>query len=225
MYNAYPSDVSDCEWVFAGPSLMLMTEDASQWDTHANHSDTMRRAPRYSSWRLLMTDSIGSAPVFPDDIDLLPAGPELDCPLAERVLGARVGRYKEVWSGYENWIATTPDGAQFYIRLSPHSALGAAPLWNPSTNLSDAQVLVQHLFMHSDYRSATEEGTEEEGYEATLWPQRPADSDVTGARRGDRPQHVEMFSVTGTGPTPSLAVCRAVYKAASDMRPHQMDPK
>jgi len=167
-----------------------------------------------------MTDAIGSGPVFPDNIDLLPAGPELDCLLAERVLGAKVGRYKEVWSGYENWIATTPDGAQLYIKLSPHSALGAAPLWNPSTNLSDAQVLVQHLFMHSNYRSVTEEGTDEDGYAATLWAQRPA-RPATGARLGDGPRHMEIYSVTGTGPTPTLAVCRAVYKAASDMRPHE----
>ena len=155
----------------------------------------------------------------PDNIDLYPAGPELDALLAERVLGARVGRYKEEWSGYENWIATTPDGAEFYILLSPHSAYGPAPLWNPSTNLSDAQVLVEHLYMHSDYRTMTEETTEENGYSVTLWAQRAFDNEVTGTRFAERPQHVETYSATGTGPTRELAVCRAVYKAASDMRP------
>jgi hypothetical protein len=155
----------------------------------------------------------------PENIDLYPAGPELDTILAERVLGARVGRYREEWSGYENWIATTPDGAQFYILLSPHSAYGAAPLWNPSTNLSDAQVLVEHLYMHSDYRTMTEEATEETGYSATLWAHRPVNNEATGARPADRPQHVETYNITGTGPTRELAVCRAVYKAASDLRP------
>jgi hypothetical protein len=168
-----------------------------------------------------MADARSSGLVFPDDIDIYPAGPELDCILAERVLGARVGRYKEQWSGYENWIATTPDGAEFYIGLSPHSAYGAAPLWNPSTNLSDAQVLVQHLYVHSDYRTLTEEVTEEHGYSATLRTQRPVDNEVTGKRPGDRPQHVETYSVTGTGPTRALAVCRAVYKAARYMGPRQ----
>src|SRR3954470_9602514 len=155
------------------------------------HSDTPRLAPRYLLWRLLVTDAISSGPVFPDNIDLYPAGPELDCILAGRVLGARVGRYKEEWSGYENWIAVTPDGAEFYIELSPHSAYGAAPLWNPSTNLSDAQVLVQHLYMHSDYRTLTEEITGENEYSATFWAQRPIDNEVRGARLADRPQQVE----------------------------------
>jgi hypothetical protein len=166
-----------------------------------------------------MADVKSSGPLLPDDIDLYPAGPELDCILAERVLGATVGRYKELWSGYENWIATTPDGAQFYIKLSPHSAYGAAPLWNPSTNLSDAQVLVQHLYAHSDYRALTEEVTGENGYSATLQARRPVDNEVTGMRPGDKPQHMETYSVTGTGSTQALAVCRAVYKAACDMGP------
>ncbi len=183
-------------------------------------------------WRLPVTDAISSGSVFPDNIDHYPAGPELDAILAERVLGARVGRYAEGWSGYKNWIATTLDGAELYILLSPHSAYGAAPLWNPSTNRSDAQVLVQHLYMHSDYRTMTEEVTEENGYSATLWTlsaQRPVDNEVTGAGAGagarpeDVPQHGGTSSVTGSGPTPALAVCRAVYKAASGMRPRQMD--
>jgi hypothetical protein len=166
-----------------------------------------------------MTDVISSGSMSPDNIDLYPAGPELDAILAERVLGARVGRYEEKWSGYENWIATTPDGTEFYIMLSPHSVYGAAPLWNPSTNLSDAQVLVQHLYAHSDYRTMTEEATEENGYSVTLWAQRAVDNEATGVRPGDRPHHMETDSVTGTGPTRALAVSRAVYKAASDTRP------
>ena len=173
-----------------------------------------------------MTDVISGGSEFPGNIDLYPAGPELDAILAERVLGARVGRYKEGWSGYENWIATTPDGAEFYIMVSPHSVFGAVPLWNPSINLSDAQVLVRYLYMYSDYRSMTEESTEEtgeDGYSATLWAHRPLDPTVTGVRPGDGRQSVETYSVTGYGPTPALAVCRAVYKAASDMRPRQVD--
>jgi len=175
-----------------------------------------------------LTDDISSGSVFPDNIDHYPAGPELDALLAERVLGARVGRYTEGWSGYKNWIVNTPDGAELYILLSPHSIFGAAPLWKPSTNRSDAQVLVQHLYMHSDYRTMTEEITEENGYSATLWTlsaQRRVANEVTGAgaHPGDRPQHGESYSVTGTGSTPALAVCRAVYKAASGMRPRQMN--
>jgi hypothetical protein len=177
-----------------------------------------------------VTDAISSGSVFPDNIDHYPAGPELDAILAERVLGAKVERYTEGWSGYQNWIATTLDGAELYILLSPHSVYGAAPLWNPSTNRSDAQVLVQHLYVHSDYRTMTDEVTEENGYSATLWAlpaQRPVDNEVTGAgagaRPGDVPQHRGTSSVTGTGPTPALAVCRAVYKAASGMRARQMD--
>jgi hypothetical protein len=171
----------------------------------------------------LMADEISSGSVFPDNIDLYPAGPELDALLAERVLGARVRRYKEGWSGYENWIVVTPDGEELYIELSPHSVYGGAPLWNPSTNLSDAQVLVRQLYMHSNYRTLTQEVTEEIGYAATLWAQRPVDNEVTGAHHGDRPQHVEAYCATGTGLTPALAVCRAVYKAASDMRLPQID--
>ncbi len=178
-------------------------------------------------WRLLLTDDLSSGSVFPDNIDHYPAGPELDAILAERVLGATVGRYREGWSGYENWVATTPDGAEFFIVVSPHSAYEAVPLWNPSTNLSDAQVLVQHLYMHSDYQTMTEEVTEENRYSATLSAQRPVDNEGTGAGAGarprDRPQHGESYSVTGTGPTPALAVCHAVYKAASAMRSLQMD--
>ena len=170
-----------------------------------------------------MTNATSSGSVFPDNIDHYPAGPELDAILAERVLGARVGRYSEGWSGYENWIATTPDGAEYYILVSPHSVYGAVPLWNPSTNLSDAQVLVQHLYMHSDYQTMTEDVTEENGYSAMLWAQRPVDNEVTGARPVDVPQHMEICSVTGTGPTPALALCRAVYNAASGRRPHQLD--
>ncbi len=171
-----------------------------------------------------MTDPISSHPQFPDNVDLYPADPELDAILAERVLGARVSRHKE-WTGYENWIATTPDGAEFYIRVSPHGVFASVPLWNPSTNRSDAQALVQYLFRHSDYRTITEEVTEGNGYSATLWAHRPVDNEGTGARPGDRPQHVEMetYSATGTGPTLALAVCRAAYKAASNMRSRQMD--
>lgn len=163
-----------------------------------------------------MADEISPASVFPDNIDLDPAGPELDALLAERVLGAKVGRYKEGWSGYENWIATTPDGTELYIVLSPHSVFGAAPLWNPSINLSDAQELLQHLHTHSDYRTMTEEVTGENGYSVTLWARRPIDKQAAGARPGDGSQPMETYSVTGAGPTPALAVCRAVYKAASD---------
>jgi hypothetical protein len=171
-----------------------------------------------------MADAISSGSLFPDDIDLYPAGPELDALLAERVLGARVGLYKEGWSGYENWIAFTPDGEELYIVLSPHSAY-AAPLWNPSTNLSDAQVLVQHLYMHSDYRTLTEEVTGENGYSATLWAQRPVDNEATETHPGERHHHVEAYSAKGTVPTRALAVCRAVYKAAADMRLRQIDEK
>jgi hypothetical protein len=169
-----------------------------------------------------VTDEISRDPAFPDNIDLYPAGPELDAILAERVLGAKVGRYKE-WTGYVNVIASDPDGAQFYFEVSPHFALAPVPLWNPSVNLSDAQVLVQYLYMHSDYRSMTEEGTDENEYSATLWAQRHLDTAVTGAHPGDGTRRIETYSVTGSGPTPALAVCRAVYKAASDMRPRQVD--
>ncbi|HKP51777.1 MAG TPA: hypothetical protein VJ183_03900 [Chloroflexia bacterium] len=168
-----------------------------------------------------MTNETSRNPAFPDNIDLYAAGPELDAILAERVLDARVGRYEERWSGYWNVIATAPDGAQLYIEVSPHFALGPVPLWNPSTNLSDAQVLVRHLYMHSDYWSMTEEGTDETGYSVTLWAKRPLDPAVTGVKPGDGRQWVEISSVTGSGPTPAIAICRAVYKAASDMRPRQ----
>ena len=47
---------------------------------------------------------------LPDKIDLHPAGYELDCLLAERVLGATVRRYKEGWSGYENVVAPLSAG-------------------------------------------------------------------------------------------------------------------
>jgi hypothetical protein len=166
-----------------------------------------------------MTDEIGAGSLFPENIDLYPAGPELDVILAERVLGARVGRYKEEWSGYENWIATTPNGAELYIVLSPHSAFGAAPLWNPSTNLADARELVQHLYNRSDYRTMTEAFSGEHGYSATLWARRPVGAEAPGARPGDGPEHGEAYSATGTAATAALAVCRAVYKAASGMRP------
>ena len=167
-----------------------------------------------------MSDVISGGQELPDNIELYPAGPELDCLLAERVLGARIGRYKE-WTGYENVVATDPDGAKFYIMISPHSS--PEPLWNPSTNLSDAQELVRYLYGHSDYRSMTEQGTDEDGYCATLWAHRPLDPAVTRVRPGDGTQWVESYSVTGSGPTRALAVCRAVYKAASDMRPRQVD--
>lgn len=170
-----------------------------------------------------MTDVASGTPHFPDNIDNHQAGISLDCLLAARVLGAKVSRIREGWSGYHNRIATTPDGEEYYFELSPHSVYGPAPLWKPSTNLSDAQVLVQHLYKHSDYRSMTEEGTAEDGYSATLWAERPFDTVGTGAQSGDKPQRAELYSVTGSGPTPALAVCRAVYKAASDMRPHQVD--
>ena len=71
-----------------------------------------------------MTDAMGSGPALPDNIDHYPAGPALDAILAERVLGARVGRYREEWSGYENWVATTPGGAEFFIVV-----LAALRLW------------------------------------------------------------------------------------------------
>jgi hypothetical protein len=171
-----------------------------------------------------MTDVTSGTPQFPDNIDDHPAGLTLDCLLAERVLGAKVSRITEGWSGYYNRIAITPDGEEYYFELSPHSVYGPAPLWQPSTNLSDAQVLVQHLYMHSDYRTMTEEGTAEDGYSATVWAERPSDTVGTGAQPGDRPQRAESYSVTGSGPTPALALCRAVYKAARDMRPRPPDP-
>jgi hypothetical protein len=170
-----------------------------------------------------MTDAMNLGSVFPDNIDDHPSGRTLDCLLAERVLGAKVSRITEGWSGYHNKIAITPDGEEYYFELSPHSVYGNAPLWEPSNNLSDAQVLVQHLYMHSDYRSMTEEGTAEHGYTATLWAERPFDTVGTGAQPGDRPQRAQRYSVTGSGSTPALALCRAVYKAARDMRPRQMD--
>jgi hypothetical protein len=107
--------------------------------------------------------------------------------------------------------------------VSPHSSL--EPLWNPSTNLSDAHVLVRYLYMHSEYRSITEEGTDEDGYSATLWAHRPLDVDmaVTALQPRQGRQWVEISSVAGSGPTPALAVCRAVYKAASAMSPRQVD--
>jgi hypothetical protein len=153
-----------------------------------------------------MTDTSGSGSVFPDNIDQCPAGQELDALLAERVLDANVGRYKEEWSGYENWVATTPDGAEFFIVVSPHSAYGAVPLWNPSTNFSDAQVLLEYLYMYSDYRTMTEEVTEAHHYCVTLWA-----------------QHEGTISITGMGPSRALALCRAVYKAASTMQPDASD--
>jgi hypothetical protein len=169
-----------------------------------------------------MTHVTRSGPEFPENIDLYSAGAELDCLLAEHVLGAKIGRYKD-WGGYENVVATDPDGAKFYIMVSPHSLV--EPLWNPSTNLSDAHVLVRYLYMHSEYRSITEEGTDEDGYSATLWAHRPLDVDmaVTALQPRQGRQWVEISSVAGSGPTPALAVCRAVYKAASAMSPRQVD--
>jgi hypothetical protein len=169
-----------------------------------------------------MSDTSSSGAAFPEEIDLLPANSKLDAILAERVLGASVRRHKE-WTGYENWIATTPEGETLYIMVSPHGIFTWEPLWTPSTDHSQALALVQHLFQHSEYRSITEQVTEDNGYSATLWPQQPVDHEATEARPGDGPQPMEPYSVTGTGPTPALAVCRAVYKAASRMRPPQMD--
>src|SRR6476469_8876063 len=152
-----------------------------------------------NAWRLLMTDATGAGAAFPDDIDQHPAGPELDVVLAERVLGARVGRYRETWSGYENWVATTPEGAELFIMVSPHSAYGAVPLWNPSTDLADAQGLAQHLRMDVDYRTMTDEATGEKRYSVTLPAQRPVQNAAPGAeaRPGDAPQQGETHSVTG----------------------------
>lgn len=173
-----------------------------------------------------MTDARKWGHEFPDNIDLYPAGSELDCLLAERVLGATIGRYKE-WTGYENVVATDLDGATFYIMLSPHSVYGAVPLWNPSGNISDAHILVRYLYMHSEYQSITEEGSDEDGYSATLWAHRPRNRAPAGMRvePGDERQLVELSSVRGSGPTQALAVCRAVYKASACMRPRPVDNK
>jgi hypothetical protein len=167
-----------------------------------------------------MTDITLGRMEFPDNIDLYPAGPELDALLAEIVLGAEIDRYRD-WAGYVNLVATGPDGAKLYIEVSPHYA--PVPLWNPSTNPSDAQVLIQYLYTHSDYRSMSVEGTDEAGYSITLWARRPLDTALTGAAPGDGPQRAETYSVTRFGPTLALAVCRAVYKVALDMRPRQVD--
>ena len=169
-----------------------------------------------------MTDALSAGSLLPDDIDQHPAGPELDALLAERVLRARLGRYRELWSGYENWIATTPDGAELFIMVSPHTAYGAVPLWNPSTNVEDAQALVQHWSMRAGYRPTIEEGAEEQGYTVTLSAQRPVDHAAPGAgARPPGPPQEAIYSATGTAPTRALALCRALYKAASAMRPRE----
>jgi hypothetical protein len=164
-----------------------------------------------------MPDIADAGRPFPDSIDHYPAGPELDCLLAERVLGARIARYKE-WTGYENVVATDPAGTTFFIIVSPHSPF--EPLWNPSTNPSDAKELARYLYSQSDYRSMSEDGSEEDGNSITLWAHRPLETEVTGVGPGDGRQLAEIWCVRGYGPTPALAVCRAVYKAVSDVRPH-----
>ena len=175
-----------------------------------------------------MSDVKSEGSGLPDNIDLHPAGYQLDCLLAERVLGATVRRYEERWSGYENVVATGLDGAMYYIMVSPHSPL--EPLWNPSTNLADAQALLQHLYTNSDYLSMTEEGTDENGYSATLWSPRPLESGVArphdpraaGVQPGEGREWAEIHSVTGYGPSRALALCRALYKAASDAGQRQV---
>jgi hypothetical protein len=157
---------------------------------------------------------------FPDDVDPYPAGPELDALLAERVLGARIER-KIAWGGYQSVMAIDPQGVVLYIMVSPHNA--PLPLWNPSTDLSDAEALLQQLYMRSDFRGLSEEGTDESGYVATLWALRPLDTphntkaEVAGMPAAGGPRWALRYSVTGSGPTRALALCRAVYKAAAYM--------